>query len=37
MLMNAEEYVAENSYVPACYNSLSGVYVLLGTRKQVMI
>lgn len=28
MLMNAEEYVAENSYVPACYNSLGGVYVL---------
>lgn len=28
MLMTAEEYVAENSYVPACYNSLSGVYVL---------
>lgn len=28
MLMTAEEYVAENSYVPACYNSLGGVYVL---------
>ena len=30
MLMNAEEYVAENSYVPSCYNSLGGVYVLFG-------
>lgn len=28
MLMTATEYVAENSCVPACYNSIGGVYVL---------
>ena len=28
MLMNAEEYVAENSHVPACYNALGDVCVI---------
>lgn len=28
MLMNAEEYVAENSKVPACYNALGNVCVI---------
>lgn len=28
MLMTAEEYVAENSHVPACYNALGDVWVI---------
>ena len=28
MLMTAEEYIAENSHVPACYNALGDVCVI---------